>query len=240
MASNLAGDICLGQFNACLVRAARLTDGCKVEGGTDSGLVTPGLVTLTATPDIEEGQVFEPKTACGSIAWTYEEPDRVKRYNLTGSFIFHDFEMMQLLFGGQVINGAVGSDFAGEVVGYAVPNYDAAPTKGVYLEIITQAVGQGVGDCTNGGTDFPTYVGHIFGKVRLVPGERVFENDVAQVNFTGKATANQNLYDGPWNDYTGAGYIPNSPYVQIGYSNAEYTAMEALARCGYQTLPAGS
>jgi hypothetical protein len=240
MATNLAGDICIGQFNVCLLRAARLDADCKPSGGVDSGIITPGIVNMTASPDIEEGTVFEPKNGCGKIAWTYEEPDVVKRYNLSGNFIFHDWEMMELLFGGNVINGRSGGPYPGKVIGYARPRFDDPPTTGVYIEVITKNSGEGVGDCTSETGGFPPYTGHIFGKVRLTPGERSFENDVAQVAFTGKATSNPNLFDGPWNDYPGAGYAPNSPYFEVGYSQAEYEAIEALARCGYQTLPMGS
>lgn len=240
MASNLAGDICLGQFNACLFRVALLDDDCTPIGGTDSGIVTPGIVSLTATPDVEEGTVFEPKTGCGSIAWTYEEPDRVKRYNLSGQFIYIDFEMDQMLFGGSLVTGRGGGPFSGEVIGHAEPNFRDTPAPNVYLEVITQTSGAGVGDCVTSGAAFPTHIGYIFGKVRMTPGEKTFENGEYTVNLTGKATNNPNLFDGPWNDYPGAGYIPNSPLIKVGYSREEYEAIEAVARCGFQTLPAGS
>lgn len=240
MPSNLAGGLNLGQFNACVVRVAALDTDCSPLGGNGSGWVTTGLVTMTATPDIEEGTVFEPKTACGSIAYTYEEPDRVKRVNLAGEFIFHDLEAMELMFGGSVILGAGGGDFAGEVIGYAVPNYTETANNGVYFEVITQVSGEGAGDCIASGSGFPTYFGHIFGKVKMAIGERTFENDVARLSFTGKATANPNLFDGPWNDFPGAGYIPNSPWVQVGYAADEYAAILATAAAGYDDLPSGS
>jgi len=240
MASNLAGDICIGQFNVCIFRAALLDASCKPLGGADSGVVTAGLVSMTATPDIEEGTVFEPKTGCGNIAFTYEEPDRIKRYNVSGSFIFVDPELKRILFGGGLVTGSALSDFTGEVIGHAMPKYDDVPNASVYLEVITQASGQGIGDCVGESGNFPTHIGYIFGKTRLVPGEATFENDVHQVTFSGKATNNPNLYNGPWNDWPGTGYIPNSPLIQVGYSTDEYEAIEALARCGYQTLPAGS
>jgi hypothetical protein len=240
MPSNLAGDINLGQFNACVVRVARLDTDCSPSGGNDSGWVTAGLITATATPDVEEGTVFEPKTACGDIAYTFETADKIKRYNLSGEFVFFDWEGMEIMFGGETILGAAGGDFAGEVIGYATPAFTSTANNGVYLEIITQGVAQGAGDCIASGSGFPTYYGNIFGKVKMTPGERVFENDVARVTFTGKATSNPALFDGPWNDYPGAGYIPNSPYVHVGYSAAEYAAILATVAPGYQDLPAAS
>jgi hypothetical protein len=57
---------------------------------------------------------------------------------------------------------------------------------------------------------------------------------------TGRATSNPALFNGPWNDWVGDGYIPNSPSVEVQYSRAEYEAIAAVARCGFQTLPAAS
>src|SRR4051812_21733240 len=119
MATNLVGPVCIGQLNACVVRAARLGADCHPSGGADSGIVTAGLVTMTADPDIEAGQVFEPKNACGTIMYTYRQEDRIKRYNVSGEFIFFDYEMMALLFGGTLILGKAAGSFAGKVIGYA-------------------------------------------------------------------------------------------------------------------------
>jgi len=240
MTTNLAGGVCIGQLNACVVRAARLDSDCSPTGGTDGGIVTAGLATLTADPDIEEGTLFEPKNACGDILFTYQLADKIKRYNLSGEFLFFDYEMMALLFGGDLILGAGGGDYAGEVIGHAMPLYNAPPTNGVYLEVITQAISEGAGDCVADGSGAPAYIGHIFGKCRLTPGSRTFENDVARVAFTGKGTNNPSLYDGPWNDWPGTGWIPNSAYIQVGYSADEYAAILAEVSCGYATLPAPS
>ena len=241
MASNLAGGVNLGHFNACVFRAALLNADCSPTQGTNGGIVTAGLVTMTATPDVEEGTVFEPKTGCGSIAYTAEETDKIKRYNVSGEFIFFDQELMVTLFGGSLVLGAAGGDFAGEVIGWSAPRYDEADNHyGAYLEVITRSAAEGAGDCISAGTGRPTHFGNIFGKARLVPGERVFENGEGRVAFTGKATNNPTLFDGPWNDYPGSTYVPNSPYTHVGYSQAEYNAIEALVGVGFVDLPTAS
>lgn len=240
MASNLAGGLCLGELNAAVFRAARLDADCSPTGGTNGGLVTAGLVTLTADPDIEEGTVFEPKNADGDIMYTYEEDDKIKRYNLSGEFGFSDFEMMELLFGGSTILGKAGGDFAGEVIGYADRPYTAAPRNGVYLEVITRAIAEGAGSCVSSATGTPVAFGHIFGKVKLTPGSKNFGNEVRRITFTGKGTSNPNLFDGPWNDYPGSTYIPNSPSVVVGYTQAEFDAILASINCGYADLPVAS
>ena len=125
MATNLAGSINLGQLNACIVRAARLNANCVPTGGVNSGIVTAGFITLTAEPDIEEGQVFEPKNGCGALIYTYEDENRIKRYNLSGEIGLFDYEMMALLFGGSLVLGKAGGTYAGKVIGYA----DKAPAS---------------------------------------------------------------------------------------------------------------
>lgn len=241
MASNLAGAVCIGQHSVCLLRVAALADDCSPAGGADSGIVSLGLVSLTATPDVTEGRVFEPTNGCGRTLWTYEEPDVIKRYNITGEIGFHDLEMKYLMFAGSLITGhATASDFPNKTIGYAVPHYTDAASNGVYLEAVVRNTAEGVGECSSAGVDVPYATGYIFGKAKLTPGDRTLESDVSNVAFTGRATSNPNLFDGPWNDFPGSGYIPNSPMVEIQYSQAEYEAMAAVARCGFQTLPAAS
>ncbi len=242
MSTNLAGNVCIGQLNACIVRVASLDSDCTPTGGADSGIVTSALATMTAEPDIEEGTKFEPKNACGDTLFTYETDPRIKRYNISGEFYFFDYEMMLALFGGTLILGVAAGPFAGKVIGWAAPKYTAATRNGVYLEVITQNVAQGAGDCQDsaGAAGHPAYTGHIFGKCRLVPGSRSFESDVARVTFSGTATNNPLLTNGPWNDWPGAGYIPDSPYALAGYSAAQYATIASAVRCGWQTLPSGS
>lgn len=236
----LPGDVCIGQRNVCIARGALLAADCSPLGGANSGFVTVGIVTATASPEIEEGTVAEPKNGCGSIMYTVSDPDILKRFNLTGELLFHDWEMKYLMFGGEAIQGATGGPNEDETIGWASPGPDSPRSNGIYLEFIVENVGQGLGDCGGGAGGFLPYTGHIFGKVLLVPGDRTMENDVANVLFTGKAFQNPALYDGPWNDWPGDGYIPTSPHVEIGYTQAEYDAILANAQCGWQTLPTAS
>mgnify|MGYP000317075805 FL=1 len=241
MATNLAGGVNLGQLNACVLRAARLNSNCAPTGGVNGGIVTAALMTLTADPDTDEGQVFEPKTACGSYLYTYEDDPVVKRYNLSGEIGLFDWEMMALLFGGNLILGRAAGSFNGKAIGYSDKTFGAAPSNGVYLEVIVQNVLPGAGVCIGtGSTAAPVATGYIFGRCKLVPGQTMFENDVKRVTFSGRANQNPNLFNGPWNDYPGSTYIPNSPLVRVGYSQAEYDAITAAIGAGYKDLPAGS
>jgi len=245
MPSNLAGGgVCIGQHSVCILRAAILNSNCTPLGGNNSGVVTAGIVTMTASADIQEGSRFEPTTGCGDIGWSFAKNDRVKRVNLSGDILFHDFEMMKVLFGGTLITGAVGTDFAGLVIGWAEPNITDPDPPQVYLEVIALNVAQGVGECQSQGVNVPYATGHIFGRAKLVLGDRTFENDVANISFSGTSSANPALFNGPWNDWpgvtNGSPYIPNSPRVQVNYSVAQYNAILARVGCGYEDLPAAS
>jgi len=241
MPSNLPAPINLGSIGACLMRAARLNADCSPSQGTNGGIVTVGLVTGTATPDVQEGARYEPTNACGATMYSVARRDKILRWNLSGEIIFFDPEMMELLFGGTLILGAPGGPFAGDVIGWASPNADQASDHfGAYVEFFTQAVVEGAGDCQVAGSETPSWFGNIFGKTRLVPGEWNFGDEAHRVAFTGTAERNPNLYDGPWNDFPGAGYIPDSPFVVVGYSQAQYEAIEEDAGAGYMDLPAAS
>jgi len=240
MASALPGDICVGQHSVCIIRAALLNSDCTVVGGVDSGFITTGIITATASMELQEGQSFEPINGCGDIAWTYDTPDKIRRVNLTGELAFFDHELMALMFGGSLVVGDTGTPYDGDNIGWAAPNYTEAAPDPLYVEFITKTAGEGVGECADAAQPFPPYVGHIFGKSRFVPGDRTFAAEAATVAFTGFSVANPNLVDGPWDDWPGTGDIPNSPYIQVSYSEAEYDAIADLAACGYQTLPANT
>lgn len=245
MPSNLAGGgVCIGQHSACILRVATLTASCAPVGGNNSGIVTAGIVTMTAAADIEEGVRFEPKTGCGDIGWTYAKNDRVKRVNLSGDILYHDFEMDKIMFGGDLIVGNAGTGFAGLNMGWAELDISRPDPPAVYLEVISLNAAAGVGDCSVGGVATPFATGHIFGKAKLTMGDRTFENDVAMVSFSGTSTSNPSLFNGPWNDWpgltNGSPYIPNSPRVQVNYSSSEYAAILARVGCGFEDLPTGS
>ena len=240
MASNIAGGVNIGELGACVVRAARLGANCTPVGGVNGGIVTAGLVTMTRDPQIEEGTRYEPKSACGATLFTYERDDKILRQNLSGEFGFSDFEMMALLFGGDVVLGKVGGDFAGEVIGYYDPLYNAPPRNGAYLEVITTAIEEGAGSCVASDGGAPVAIGHIFGKTKLRMGSSTYADAVINVAFAGTGTNNPNLFDGPWDDWPGAGYVPNSSYIKVGYTQAEYDAILAAVTVGYVDLPTGS
>lgn len=241
MPSNLPTAENVAISGVCLFRVARLDSDCSPLGGNGSGYVTIGIADFTASPNVQEGTEIVATNGCGQVMYRTKRPDRIVGYDLSGNLTFFDVEAMFQMFGGSAILGAVGGDFAGDTIGWASPNYDTPNTNGVYLEVISQTLAEGAGDCISTAGGRPTHLGHIFGKTILVPGDlNLTEGDAITLPFTGSSSANPNLYDGPWNDYPGAGYIPSSPYIAVGYSQSEYDAIFADAAAGAADLPAGS
>lgn len=241
MPTNLPSTENVAISGVCLFRVARLDASCAPVGGNGSGYVTVGIADFTASANIEEGAEIVHKNGCGQVMYRQKRPDRIVSFNVSGNLSFFDVEALFQIFGGTAVLGAGGGPFAGDTIGWAAPNYDNPNSNGVYLEVISQSIAQGAGDCVTSSTDRPSYIGHIFGKAILVPGDlSLTEGDAILVPFTGSSTANPALYDGPWDDYPGAGYIPSSPYIAVGYSVAQYEAILADAAAGAADLPAAS
>lgn len=238
MASNLAGGVCIGQHSTCVLRAATLNPDCTVVGGTNSGVVTSGIVTATYTPEYTDTRTIEPLNGCGLPMFSFIEPGRLRRGTIAGEIGFHDWEMMKILFGGNVILGKAGGDFAGKVIGWAAPGFDDPVPDPVYLEVIVKNASAESGECTSDDNPFPVYTGHIFGKVRLTIDATTFNDQELMVPFTGTAEANPNLVFGPWGDWPGTGVVANSPRIEVGYSQDEWEDILADVACGYATLPA--
>lgn len=237
MASNLAGETCIGQHSTCLLRAASLSADCSVVGGADSGIITTGIVTATYTPEYTDTRTIEPLNGCGDPLYSFVQPGKLRRGTIAGEIGFHDWEMKKILFGGTLVIGKAGGPFAGEVIGWSAPGFDDPVPDPVYLEIIVKNVSAELGECASAENPFPTNTGYIFGKCRLTIDAHTFNDDALMVPFTGTAEANPNLVFGPWNDWPGEGVVPNSPMVEAGYSQAEWEAIAGAAACGYQLLP---
>jgi len=238
MATNLAGGICIGQHSTCLLRAAQLNPDCSVVGGADSGIVTYGIITATFTPEYTDERRIEPLNGCGTKLFGFRQPGKPTGGTITGEIGFHDWELMEILFGGSLIIGKAGGDFAGDVIGHAMPAEDDPTPPAVYLEVIVANAGEGVGECADADSPFPAYTGHIFGKAKLTRDAATYNDAELTLAFTGTVEPNPNLVFGPWGDWPGTGVVPNSPWIEASYSQAEWEEIAADAACGYGTLPA--
>lgn len=113
----MATGTCFSAIKACRIRLVRL-DSCGVPvEGPSSVAVSSGFVSVSATAEIEEGEEFLVKNACGEACINEKDCDFLKRYNLTINFCKVDPTVLELttssralLDGTDVIGVAIGSD----------------------------------------------------------------------------------------------------------------------------------
>lgn len=110
----MAVEVCAGQAQACLIRAAEL----DATGHPDAGLsmyVSDALVSLAWTPQVTTGAEISQLDGCGNKCTQYKAPDTLDRLNLTLTICSPDPELQAMLAGGTV--HVLGTD----TVGYGTP-----------------------------------------------------------------------------------------------------------------------
>lgn len=220
---------CIGQYQACALRASRLAADCTPLGSADNIVVTSALVTMTATPDVEEGTKYEPKNGCGTIPWTAEGEDIIKRWNIDLQLIMFDFELIEIVTGSELIIGGAASPWPNKNVGFASRGPNAATFPGASLEIFVKNSKEG-GPCGPAGEN-PPYTRHIFPRCKLRVSDRTFEDAAAILRLQGWSTANSEWGQGP---------VPDEwPSDDDNPGDSPYTSVFAedipQVGCGYVT-----
>lgn len=224
--------ICIAERSVCAIRAVRLGSDCAPLTGATDGAVSAALVTMNVTSDVQEGTKFEPTDGCGRLLYTAEDPDIIKRKNITLDLGMVDFEMIELLTDSTVILGATGGDYDGQVIGIAEPGPSTTQGYGIGLEVWTKTA-FGTGACAADGSN-PPYIRHVFPRVFLRPADRTFENAPANFSLAGTANANPQWGEGPWGDWPAEGDL------EAGTPHARFFDTDIPeAVCGYIT-PGGS
>lgn len=186
---------CIGQYQACALRVARLGATCVPSGASGDVVVTGALVSLTMTPEVEQGTRYEPKTGCGKVAYTAESEDIIKRYNLDLQLVLFDLELIEIATGSTLLIGDSGTTWPTQVIGYESRGPNADPYNGCSLEIFTRTSKEG-GPCGDVGSN-PQYARHIFPRCKFHIAERTFEDAAAILRLQGWSTANSAWGEGP-------------------------------------------
>lgn len=206
---------CLAQVQVCALRVGRLGSTGAPSVGASNIYVSDALVTLTVTPEIEEGDEFLQKNGCGSLCVNYKSHDQIKRLGVELTLCTPDPELHEILSGGtRLTNGAA--------VGWAIePLSNSTAPNGVSLEFWTRRIlDDGSSDST-----YP-YGWWAMPRVYVKPGAKTFENGAQLSVFSGFATENANWGNGPANDWP----VPSIRSIQW-----IPTASIPTATCGYIT-----
>lgn len=222
-APTLAAPACYSSIQACMLRVARLTSGGVPDPGATNGYISDALIQIGSTIEVEAGDEFTQKNGCGALCVSFKDVDRIKRATLALELCTLDAELIELLTGASLIT------VGGESVGFSIPKSDTTPGS-VTVEAWSKAWdgSQQASDGVNA-----LYWHWVWPSVKWQIGNHTLENGILRVPLTGIAIENDNIGNGPWNDFPAA---------------ADLTAAESVflddtlptAACGYSTVPAAS
>lgn len=182
---------CRPQIQVCASRFARLYGSGVPAQGLENLYVSSQLASFNFTPNVKTGQEMELINGCGVDCIAYKDCDRVKWYDIEMLFCSPDPELSELVAGGVVLQ-------TGAAVGYGAERLNAAACPdGVSIELWAKRVVQG-------GTLDPTYPYAWWAWPRIVDviiQDATFEDGPFQWKLSGRATENENWFDGPVNDW---------------------------------------
>jgi hypothetical protein len=196
-------------IRGAVLRISRLNADGTIATGASASYVTSRFISVSFTPEYEEGEEITQRAADGSICATFKGEDTLTRITMELSICEPDIELTEMVSGGTLL--AQG----GTNIGYKSPlaGVNASP-NGIAVEVWSNAISNGRVDGT-----YP-YFHWVFPSVHLRPsGDRVIENGLMAVTFEGFGDGNLNFGDGP------AGTFPfptavDAPYVYIRTASA--------------------
>lgn len=169
------------------IRVTKLNADGTPQAGPSGAYVTRSFISVTSTPEQEDGDEFTQKAADGSVCVTFKAPDTLKRVTLSIAICDPDPELTQLLVGGTLLSSG------GQSVGYAAPLVGTDPNpNGVAIEVWSRAIKNGKPTSTN------PYWQWLFPYAKMaLSGDRVIQNDILATEFTGWAVGNSGFGTGP-------------------------------------------
>lgn len=157
---------CVSAYKACTARFIRL-DACgKPVVGPKSVIVSKGFVSIATSADIEEGEEFLQKNACGEPCINEKDCSFLKRLNVTANFCNIDPDAVELTTSNRLL-----TDDLGEAIGFAQGSAIDCDS-GFSLEIWQKIAGQ---DCDTAGAETWGYWAWPFVTGGIL-GDKTFEN----------------------------------------------------------------
>lgn len=184
-----------GNDGASSVQGLRLrvtpleVDGTVTGDPTPRVLTTEGFITASFSPEYEDGDEINEKSANGAVCISWKAPDSFKRINFSLSVCSPDPETATLLTGGSIIF----DPDTDEILGYASPKVGDTADKPVALEIWSYANVDG-----KPAAGLP-YWYWIFPYVTLrYDGDREFANGALANEFSGWGVGNDAFENDDW------------------------------------------
>lgn len=122
---------CRSVLKSCLARFTRLDQCGAIVVGEKSMLTTKGYISVAATAQIEDGEEFTVKNACGELCINEKDADQFKRYDLELQLCQVDPELLELISGARLL-----VDGEGVTKGFA--HGENALTENFSLELWTK------------------------------------------------------------------------------------------------------
>lgn len=173
------------------IRVSRLNPDGSVATGATASYVTSAFISVSMTPEYEEGDEFTQKAADGTVCGSFKAPDTLKRVSLEVAICNPDPEFSEIIAGGLLLSDGAGE--TGESLGWASPEIgkDATP-NGVAIEVWSRAILNGKPASRN------PYWHWLFPYAVMRPGgDRVIENGMLANSFEGWGVGNAEFDEGP-------------------------------------------
>lgn len=171
-------------IQATHIRVTRLGEDGKFLTDPSSGIVMSDFISLSFTPEYEDGDEFTQKNASGAPCATFKAPDTLKRVNISLAICNPDPEFSNLIAGGALL---------GDGSGWAAPKIGEDPVPhGVAIEVWSKAIIDG----KPASTDPYWHWVLPYAKMRE-SGERVLQNDILATEYEGWGVGNVGFASGP-------------------------------------------
>lgn len=171
------------------IRVSRLRADGTIATGATASYKLESFISVSFTPEYEEGDEITQKDANGAVCVSFKQPDTLKRVSIEIAICNPDPEFTEITSGGLLLEDSGTTDS----VGWAAPEVgvDANP-NGVAVEVWSKAVQAGKIAAAN------PYWHWVFPYVKVRPsGTRVIENGLLANTFEGFGVGNVGFGDGP-------------------------------------------
>lgn len=170
------------------IRVTRLDPDGTPASGANAAYVTSAFMSVSMTPEYEEGDEFTQKSANGEVCGSFKAADTLKRVSLELAVCNPDPELTEILAGGTLLTKSVTEGTVTTVynIGWAAPEIgkDATP-NGVAIEVWSKAIVDGKLSSVD------PYFHWVFPYAVMRPsGDRVIENGMLANSFEGWAIGN--------------------------------------------------